>query len=112
MRKTYLRTDETMQKYIEHEKKNKDVCFFCFSDSEKTFRFWKMKKNKFPYDKIAEDHMMISPYEHVADREHLMPAAKIELEKIIRRLEEEKYFDVFFENFKKNRTILDHYHIH
>lgn len=104
-----LRTDDVIQKYIQHKQ---DICFFCFSDTVRTFKYWKLKKNMFPYDKIAEEHMMLSTYEHISEREQLMPAAKAELEEILKMYNDEEYFDAYLENFKICRTILDHFHIH
>ncbi|MCP6727307.1 MAG: hypothetical protein KJI69_04770 [Patescibacteria group bacterium] len=69
-------------------------------------------KNDFPYDRIAAYHTILCPLRHVPDKHHLYPEEIKELEEIMDTLEKEKYFDSIIINFTKNRTILDHYHIH
>lgn len=112
MRKTYLRIDETMSKYMEHEKHNDRKCLFCVSESEREFKLWKIIKNDFPYDRIASCHKMLSPLRHVPDKHNLYPEEINELEEILHVLEKERFFDSMIVNFTRNRTIPEHYHIH
>ena len=112
MIKTQLRTSETFDKYMKHKKLKNKPCFFCFSKTVRIFKFWKLKKNDFPYDKIAREHVMLSPYEHITRKEDLIQDAKLELEEILKMYDKEEYYDTILENFNSNRTIKDHYHIH
>lgn len=115
MKKTQLLTPETFAKYkkhIEYESLLNRPCFFCFSKSIRKFKYWALKENDFPYDIIAEEHVMLSPHEHVKDREHLSFEAEEELLQIIKEYNKLSYYDTMLENFKTNRTIRDHYHIH
>ena len=66
-----LRTPEMDQKYrdfvagggLDHE------CRLCAPTPLKTFTYWKIIKNNFPYDRIARVHDMLVPIRHTREQE-------------------------------------------
>ena len=49
-----------------------DTCRLCQASSLKNFKYWRIIRNNFPYDLIAEIHDMIVPRRHVVEDDLLI----------------------------------------
>lgn len=116
--KTFLRTEETMARYI---KVNKDriakgiiVNPFVYLQEKpiKDFKHWVILENEFPYDAIASVSHMISPKREVLfDWSLLNEDEKKEFEELKGSYIKDNY-DVLWENLPSGQTIKSHFHIH
>lgn len=106
-----LRTPEGKQKYKEYLQSEKsDVCPLCEKAAIKSFIYWKVTENNFPYDKIAKTHHMLVPLRHVAE-EQLSLEELVELKKIKAEFVSPDY-DWMLEATNKNKSIPGHFHLH
>jgi diadenosine tetraphosphate (Ap4A) HIT family hydrolase len=91
------------------------VCDFCAEmpqDKKKMFTHWKIFKNIFPYDRIAEEHDLLVPKRHFRSEAEMTPEEREELVHIkTHLLPKKKTYDVIWENFSHLRSVA-HYHIH
>lgn len=85
-------------------------CVLCSKKALKTFRYWLVVKNAFPYDRIAKKHHMIIPKRHVIE-EKLSVAEKKELQKIKRGYIAPRYQFVF-EATAIMKSVPAHHHLH
>lgn len=106
-----LRTPETEQKYREHIERGGLVhCPLCRIEPLKTFTYWKIIPNDFPYDKVAERHDMVVPLRHVAESD-LTEEEKKELKEIKDTYVASTYVYVI-EATKGFRSVPAHFHLH
>ncbi len=86
------------------------VCPLCHAEALKTFRFWKIVNNNFPYDAIAKIHHMIVPLRHTKER----GLNAEELDELLQIKEEvlNSEYDYLIEAALKNRSIPEHFHLH
>lgn len=99
------------KKHLKNRKENgDDSCPMCERKSEKSFKFWKIIKNKFPYDKVAEEHLMLVPIRHVVESELNKNELK-EFGKIKNSILKVKKYDFIMEAVKW-KTIPSHFHLH
>lgn len=106
------RSPLTQAKYDEYSKSDKPSlgCSLCEKPAIKTFNFWKITKNDFPYDKISGTHHMICPLRHVKEEE----LSKEEMEEFEKIKDEflHKEYDYIMEATYKIKTIPKHFHLH
>lgn len=114
-----MRTAATLKKYkMYRERRGNDAsCDFCKKKApeHKTFAKWKIVKNLFPYDKIAETHDMLIPNRHFVCENEMNASEREELVRlkveILASLPRSKRYHAILENFQHSRTVA-HYHIH
>lgn len=85
-------------------------CALCSGVALKSFRFWKIMENRFPYDKIAAVHHMIVPLRHASEDE--VNADEWQEWKEIKHATVGKEYDFFVEATNKKKSIPSHFHIH
>ena len=107
-----LRTQETKAIYDAYIAQGglEDACVLCTSDVLKSFTYWKIIANRFPYDRIAKVHDMILPLRHVTEND-LTEAERDELHSIKTAYLNEHY-DVFLEASSRLKTVPAHFHLH
>jgi hypothetical protein len=85
------------------------TCGLCADAALKSYRYWKIIENKFPYDLIANEHHMLVPIRH-ATEEELEVDELMELAGIKHNLDPK--YDCILEATNKNKSIPSHYHLH
>ncbi len=113
-----FRTKRTLEKYNRYREDfagKKPKCDFCVEnpDNKKLiFSYWKILKNIFPYDQIAEEHDLIIPKRHFRKESEMTEEERAELVHIkTHRLSRGKKYDFIWENFAHMRSV-EHYHLH
>lgn len=109
---TLLRTPETFEKYHNNPKRESATCFICDAESLWTYEYWKLIRNDFPYDAVAETHHMLVPLRHFPTNAEMNNGEARELGEILRMKDEGGNYDALIENFAGGRTFKSHYHIH
>jgi len=106
-----LRTKEGQAVYRKFiDKGGLEGCPLCTVPPIKDFKYWRIVKNKFPYDLIAEKHDMLVPKRHV-DEVSLNEDEISELREIKREYIDSEY-SYIIEAMSKNKSIPAHFHIH
>lgn len=64
-----LRTQKTHDEYEGHKRSGglNNGCVLCEAKSIEEFNYWRVIKNRFPYDRIAEVHDMLIPKRHTKE---------------------------------------------
>lgn len=106
-----FRSEEIFNKY--QARKNSGImkkrCFLCDETPIKSFKYWKIIPNEFPYDLIAETHHMIIPLRHV-DEAGLTAEELSEYKEIkAKKLHEYAYI---VETMNDKKSIPEHFHLH
>jgi hypothetical protein len=78
--------------------------------AKKTYKYWKIVRNEFPYDAFFQEHDLLIPKREVGDKEKLYAIEKLELEYILVALARD--YDCFMENTQRKRTVPSHFHMH
>lgn len=106
-----LRTKDTQRKYNEFLKTiDTNVCRLCEMVAVKEFDHWKVVENEFPYDKIADKHVLLLTKRHCSESE-LSDEEKEELFNI-KRSEYVSDYQFIFESTPSTMSIPSHYHLH
>jgi hypothetical protein len=107
-----LRTEEAKNKYKEYIRNGglNNACVLCEKPPVKSFNFWKVIENDFPYDLIASKHHMLVPLRHIPE-EGLNEDEIKEVKQIKEDLINSDY-DWTIEATRKNKSIPDHFHLH
>lgn len=115
--KTFLRTEENMNKYIQitEERRLSNPDFDPFADKEnivvKEFNYWRIIENDFPYDIIASvSHILITKRKVSFDWGLLIEDELDELEHIKKTYLSEHY-DLIWENLPRGKTVPEHFHL-
>lgn len=114
--KTYLRTEETMQKYINHIEGLRDgTAKDLISDPESraihVFNHWLIIESDFPYDNIEDKtHILFSRREVFFDWDLLSLEEKEELFSLKKGFLKDHY-DVVYENLPSGQTVPGHFHL-
>jgi diadenosine tetraphosphate (Ap4A) HIT family hydrolase len=104
-----LRSEECIKLYKENYKEGVSLLSLpCI----KQWNYWRLIKNDYPYDKIAESHYLLIPLSGFAEDEEMNNDERKELFSIKNELSETKTFDAIFENLKHDRSIQTFYHLH
>jgi hypothetical protein len=112
---TGARSKKMHEKYHRYKKTHfkEGVCNLCNKTRAatiKNFKYWRIVKNIFPWDRIARTHHMIIPKRHVV-YEDLSRAEKKELDKL-RSSYINKHYWVMAEATHRKKSIPGHHHIH
>lgn len=106
-----LRTKKGQALYKENIKNGGlKECPLCTVPAIKEYDFWKIVKNKFPYDLIAKEHDMLLTKRHVKESD-LTEEEKQEFLKIKNNYIDSKY-SYIIEATTKEKSIPEHFHIH
>ncbi|MDP3953262.1 MAG: hypothetical protein Q8P99_00340 [bacterium] len=108
-----LRTRESQEKYEAFKKEGglNNGCGLCEADSIKEFDYWRLIKNKFPYDRIAEVHDMIIPKRHIREND-LSESEKTELLEIKNGDYIGNNYHFIIEATTGVKSIPTHFHLH
>ena len=112
-----FRKKRTLKKHHAYRstKDFKMKCDFCItepSSKKQSFVYWKILKNIFPYDRIAEEHDLIIPKRHFQHESEMTNNERAELVHIkSHQLSAHKKYDFIWENFLHMRS-MEHYHLH
>ncbi len=107
-----LRTLETQEKYNQYKDARgpDDPCPLCHGNVLKSFKYWKILENDFPYDKIAAaDHLLVL-LRH-ADEKELNENEIEELEQLKETYINAEY-EYIIEGLRKKQSIPNHFHVH
>jgi len=85
-------------------------CRICEAEPVKDFVHWKIVKNRFPYDKVAAIHDMITPKRHAVEQE-LSEEERAELQQIKTTYLNATY-EYLLEAVHKKKSIPSHFHLH
>lgn len=116
--KTFLRSPETMEKYIKfsEEMKEKGITPDPYKDWRedmvKEFNYWVIKENKFPYDAVATVSHMLSTKRDVVFDWNLLNEDELNELKELKNTYIKDNYDVFYENLPKGITVPTHFHLH
>jgi diadenosine tetraphosphate (Ap4A) HIT family hydrolase len=107
-----LRTKESQEKYKAYIADGglSNGCRICEKKAIKDFIHWKIVKNIWPYDKIAEKHDMIVPKRHAAETT-LTSEEWAEFQKIKADLLHQNY-EYLIEATHQKKSIPGHFHLH
>lgn len=110
-----LRTKKMYERYKRYRaaKFAPGECVLCGEAKTRTiknFKYWRIVKTIFPWDRIVKLHHMIIPERHAVYPE-LTAAEKNELEKIKANYINKNY-GVMAEATHRKKSIPDHYHLH
>ena len=108
-----LRTEELENKYAEHKKSKyfMETCSLCRETSLKSFKYWKIIENDFPYDRIADKHHMLVTIRHTAEN-NLNGNESAELSEIKEGyINESMEYDYIMEAVQSKKTIPGHFHL-
>ncbi len=113
---TRLRTPETWERYNNpaRAKPKAGDCFICEAPSVEGFDWthWRIIANDYPYDAVAEKHMMLVPRRHVEESHWLDEDEAHNLRAVKTLLASEGIYDAMIENLPRGRTFMPHYHLH
>lgn len=106
------RTKKTYIKYKKFKKEKVFIneCGLCKEKLIKEFKYWKIIKNRFPWDRIAKINHIVIPKRHVVYKK-LNKKEKKELETIKMGYIEKKY-ELLAEATNRKKSIPGHFHIH
>lgn len=85
-------------------------CNLCKEKTLKEFRYWKIIKNRFPWDKISKVHHMIIPKRHTIESK--LTKAELKEFGLLKKGYIEKNYELIAEATKKKKTIPTHLHLH
>jgi hypothetical protein len=107
-----LRTGDLQKKYeaVLAGRTGADPCVLCAGVPLREFVHWKIMRNDFPYDLVANRHDMLVPKRHVIEAE-VSPEEWAEYWSIKRTVFEDEY-DYLLEGASRTRSIPLHFHIH
>ncbi len=111
-----LRTQKSAKiyrKYLKGLKSHKKtLCPLCDERvSVKSFKYWRIVKNIFPYDKIANRHDMLLPRRHISENK-LNEREIAEYKKIKENYIRNTNYHYIMEANQKMASIPNHFHLH
>lgn len=106
------RTPEGEKKYNEYKLAGglTTECNLCTKEAVKTFQYWKICENTFPYDQIASIHHILIPLRHTKEYE-LTQEEIAELQELKGGVVNDGY-DFILEATSKTKSIPNHFHLH
>jgi len=107
-----LRLDETKAAYDAYQLEDefKGACPLCNAPTVRTFTYWRVVKNRFPYDKIAGVHDMLVPVRHIIEKD-ITEEEWRELAHIKNEFVHSNY-QFIIEATHKTKSIPAHFHLH
>ena len=111
MKKHTYRSAALTEKYRQHRESDlfKSGCVLCAAPALKTFTYWKIIPNDFPYDLIAGRHDLIIPLRHVTEEE--LTAEELAEYRHI-KLHEFGEYQYIIESTLHTKSIPAHHHLH
>ncbi len=110
-----LRTPDLQEKYTQYRKtvdiSSPHSCPLCVDKPIELYVHWKLIRNDFPYNKIAEKHLMLVPLRHVVEAD-FTPEEVVELRTIKHDILTSPEFDMVIEIDEFYKTIPSHFHLH
>lgn len=116
---TTLRTPETEEAYQRYLLTGDKDCCFCreldryknspFTAIKRTWGFWMLMQNEYPYDRVYTTHDMLAPLRHV-DWQDLTVKEVTEYNRIMNELRGK--YQQLVENLGDRQSQPGHYHIH
>ena len=107
-----LRTPQLQQKYHDYLSTLKpNECGLCNTKPLREYTHWLLIENDFPYDKLAEKHLMLVSKRHVVEQD-FTPEEQEELRLIKHELIISPEFDMVIEITEPHKTIPPHFHLH
>lgn len=112
-----LRSTKIAEAYLKEQKEqndfrnNKDYT----DDSERilrSFEYWYVINNLYPYDIIAQEHHMLVPKRVFGSMSECTRDEWNEYKYLLSLFEKENHYDCILENFSKGRSIMKHLHLH
>lgn len=101
------RTPQTEESYQKRRGEN-TPCPFCAEDSLYSWEAWKIVKNEFPYDNLAEKHDILTLKAHERD----MNNKEYSELKEIKKLKFIGEYDCILENLPHSQSVPEHFHLH
>jgi len=106
-----LRSKELIDEYKAHRDTGimNSECVLCNATAIESFTSWKVIKNNFPYDLIAETHNMLVPLRHIKEG----GLNEVELKELA--MIKDGYvqdYDYIIEATNRTKSIPEHFHLH
>ncbi len=113
MRTRSIRTRETEERYrrVRENRPEGFGCPLCRAETLLDFNHWRVVKNDFPYDLIAERHDMLIPKRHVVEGD-LTDEEKAEYDVIKHGWVQEQDYYFIMEATYGTKSIPEHHHHH
>lgn len=110
--KNTLRSEDCQSRYENHLEihRNLGKCPICGEVSKKDFKYWRIIKNSFPYDRIAMLHEILLPIRHVVEAD--LTEEEIGEFKEIKQNYINGHYDLMMEPVERGKSIHDHWHLH
>jgi hypothetical protein len=86
-------------------------CPLCEAPTLKSFNYWRIVKNIYPYDAVADVHDLLLPLRHTTNERTITEAERDELLTLKESWLNEHYA-LIFEALPKNKSIPGHHHLH
>lgn len=106
-----LRTKEMEERYREYRTISvlSEECILCKKEPIRSFKYWKIITNDFPYNRIAAQHHMILPIRHTNESS----LTKEEWKEIVQIKQSDiPEYDYFLEPSRHSKSIPNHFHVH
>ncbi|MCX6755866.1 MAG: hypothetical protein NTX85_00805 [Candidatus Nomurabacteria bacterium] len=116
--RTFLRTDETMEKYMRISSERKELGhkvdhFLRWQENlVKEFDNWVIVTNEFPYDAVASTSHMIATKREVGFDWALLSTEEREEYELIKKTYLAEHYDAIWENLPRGSTVAHHFHVH
>lgn len=108
-----LRTSKGNTRYFRCLKTGKvESDFLANCERTRSFKYWFITWNEYPYDRIAKKHDLLVPKRKFASSEQMTKAERDEFEKIKKTFTKTQEYDSVMENIPHQRTIRDWHHLH
>lgn len=106
-----LRSKKLADEYVAYRKSGAldQSCVLCDREPIKSFNYWKIIKNDFPYDLIAKTHHMIVPLRHIQEAD-IAPEEWAEFKAI--KANDLGAYEYIIETTNHIKSIPTHFHLH
>lgn len=78
----------------------------------RTFEYWYVIENLYPYDLITKEHHMLVPKRVFGKMSECTREEWNEYKLLLNLFEEEGHYNAILENFSSGRSIMKHLHLH
>lgn len=115
MKKNLLRTAKVNKKYFDDRTNRNNNAHTLNNPGDvvvKEYQHWKIIKNNYPYDAIAEVHDLLVPKRIFSVLSEASDEECTEYREILLSLEKEHQYEAMLINFTKNQSVSAHFHLH
>lgn len=102
-----LRTKKMYTFYLKNKKSTLDGLPLI-----KKFKYWKLVKNEYPYDRIATRHDMLIPLRDFSSFQEVNPKERAEFFKLWNQFSKKKTYDMLMVAFPFSQTYPSRLHFH